>query len=115
MNYLTIGSVVELRHEDVQVMIIGRGIVYSQHGNKDLYDYRGCIYPYGFTQKSDILFNSNDITKILFMGYQSPLEDDVQDKLLAARKKFLADRNKKGVATKSKDPMQRLLAEKGMD
>lgn len=113
MNYLAIGSVVELQHEDVQVMIIGRGIVYSQHGNKDLYDYRGCIYPYGFTQKSDILFNSNDITRILFMGYQSPLEDDAQDKLLAARKKFLAD--KKAVTTKNKDPMQRLLAEKGMD
>ncbi len=81
--YLPIGSIVLLEGQKKRVMIDGRRVICGTEGKE--YDYRGCFYPEGVREQSDvILFNNDDVSMIYFIGFQ-----DIEE--LAFRKIVLKD------------------------
>lgn len=79
-NYLPIGSVVILKDGTKEIMIYGRRQTHAQTGK--IYDYVACLYPEGnISPEYTFLFNHNQIGKILFLGYQSPQENEFIKKL----------------------------------
>lgn len=66
--YLPIGTVVLLKDATRKVVIIGYAI--SENGSNEVWDYLGCAYPVGvISSDSNLLFNKEQIGKIVFMGY----------------------------------------------
>ena len=83
-KYLPIGSIVKLKNNDNEIMIIG---YYSVEYNDmvEIYDYLGCLYPEGLLLKNDFIsFNHEDIVNCLFKGFEN-------EKFVAMKKKFLND------------------------
>ena len=65
-RFYPIGTIVNLKDFDLEVMIIGYSMINSK-GVK--YDYCGCIYPLGISSKKDYLFfDKRNITKIIKVG-----------------------------------------------
>lgn len=70
---LPIGSVVLLKGAKKRVMVCGRfqRAVESQKR----YDYAGCLYPEGVIDaKNMLLFNTEDIDRLFFIGFQDEEE-----------------------------------------
>lgn len=68
-SLLPIGSVVQLKGLEHRVMIYGRIQRDNQTGK--VFDYAGCFYPEGIqTTEKIMLFNSDDIQMIFFIGFQ---------------------------------------------
>lgn len=70
-RYLPIGSVVTIEKYDKQVMIIGY-IAYSKDNPNKIIsgDYVGIPLEEGYEEDNKILFNKENITNIIFMGYK---------------------------------------------
>lgn len=84
-TYLPLGSVVLLEGQKKRVMINGRRMIDRTDGVE--YDYQGCPYPEGVLDNGDvILFNSEDIKMIYFIGFQ-----DIEE--LAFRQMVLKDKD----------------------
>ena len=67
-EYLPVGTVVLLKEASRPVVIIGYSVV--EEGSQDVWDYLGCAYPVGvLSSDKNLLFQSNQIEKILFRGY----------------------------------------------
>ena len=67
-EYLPVGSVVLLKGATRGIVIIGYSII--EEGSKEVWDYLGCAYPIGVvTPDKNLLFNRNQIEKVLFEGY----------------------------------------------
>ncbi len=66
---LPIGSVVVIGNSTKKVMIVG---VCQKGGQEEkLWDYTGVVYPEGFLDPQKMfLFNNNQITQIVALGYQ---------------------------------------------
>ncbi|GAE05003.1 DUF4176 domain-containing protein [Paenibacillus sp. JCM 10914] len=65
---LPIGSVVKFKDWDQTLMIYGR--MQNDSNTRKRWDYVACFYPHGnLTKDSNIFFNHNDISDIVFMGY----------------------------------------------
>ncbi|WP_411167590.1 DUF4176 domain-containing protein [Clostridium sp. MB05] len=79
---LPIGSVVMIDPEKKEkIMIIGR-LMRKEEGG-EVYDYCGCLAPFGIQSQNQIkLFNHKDLTRLLFIGYQD--EEELQFALAAA-------------------------------
>lgn len=72
-DYLTNGSIVELKKLTDKVMIVG----IHQRIKGEKYDYIGCIHPYGYTNPDDfVVFNKDAIEKVIFEGYRDEETDD---------------------------------------
>lgn len=72
-EYLALGSLVQLKTNKLKVLIIG----VCQKSNNKSYDYAGCAHPFGYTSSENIiLFNKNEIDKVLHEGY---FDDDTKD------------------------------------
>ena len=70
INLLPIGTVCKIKEKDVEAMIIGYFEVNKK--NKTIYDYKAVIYPYGILNlKIHFYFNTNDIEKVLYRGYDN--------------------------------------------
>ena len=83
-KYLPIGSIVKLKNNDNEIMIVG---YYSVEYNDmvEIYDYLGCLYPEGLLLKNDFIsFNHEDIVNCLFKGFEN-------EKFVAMKKKILND------------------------
>ena len=83
-KYLPIGSIVKLKNNDNEIMIVG---YYSVEYNDmvEIYDYLGCLYPEGLLLKNDFIsFNHDDIANCVFKGFEN-------EKFVAMKKKFLND------------------------
>ena len=68
---LPVGSVVLLKNSTKRVVIIGvcQGVA-TEEGQK-VYDYVGCPFPEGFmSADKNFLFNTDQIEKLFFIGYQ---------------------------------------------
>lgn len=85
-NKLPIGSVVILKGSTQEIMITGYKT--KELGSDIVYDYNGCIFPEGFMEEKYLLFNSSQIEKVIFMGYQ------VDESLKYSSKVFSAPSNK---------------------
>ena len=81
MKLLPIGSVVMLQNGKKEVMITGFYIVTEKEPNT-IYDYCGCMYPEGtITSEQNLVFNHNQIVKILHIGYINENEKNFKHKL----------------------------------
>ena len=66
-NLLPLGSIVKINGLDDKIMIIGVNQITK---NKEKYNYRGCVHPYGYINSNNLLlFNNSDIIEIVFKGY----------------------------------------------
>ena len=85
---LPIGSVVMLKNGSKEVMITGFFIV-SEKDPSVIYDYSACLYPEGIINSNEnLLFNHDQIEKILFLGYMSEKEKTFKQKLAEGVKKL---------------------------
>lgn len=78
---LPIGSVVKFKEWDQTLMIYGR----MQNDSKTLkrWDYVACFYPHGnLTKDSNIFFNHQDISEVVFTGYINDDEIAFRDALI---------------------------------
>ena len=78
-NLLPIGTVVLLHNGTIDVMIIGRFPLYNQEGTIGYFDYVACLYPTGAANEELLYFNQENIEKVIFEGYHSEKEDDLQE------------------------------------
>ncbi|MBR5543242.1 MAG: DUF4176 domain-containing protein [Oscillospiraceae bacterium] len=78
MNFLPIGSVVILNDGSQPVMIYGRKQINTNDGKA--WDYVGCLYPEGnLGDEYNVFFNNEDIGEILFVGFQTKIELQLQE------------------------------------
>ena len=78
---LPIGSVVMLQNGTKEIMITGFYAV-SQESPNTIYDYNGCLYPEGvISSDKNLLFNHNQIAKLIFTGYRSDNDIEFKKKL----------------------------------
>ena len=81
-SLVAIGTVVLLKGTDKRVMIIGYYPVTVQQNMEITYEYCGCLFPEGvFDAKQSILFNNNDIEKIVYNGLVDQEQKDFIAKL----------------------------------
>lgn len=66
---LPIGSVVTLKGNPTRLMIVGY-IAQSKDDGK-IYHYCACYYPQGLDEEQQVLFNTDDIDVVFFVGYQN--------------------------------------------
>ena len=86
MKYLPLGSVVMTCRSTHPYMIIARR--FKKPGKQEFFDYRGVPYPEGNTIPENIhCFDREDITEVLFTGYECEIEEAFQQ--------FLASRSDK--------------------
>jgi hypothetical protein len=70
-----IGSVVVLEGWEQKIMIYGR--IQRQVGSDKLFDYVGCLYPFGnLSSKFNVFFDHNQIVELVFKGYEN--EDEIK-------------------------------------
>ena len=77
LKLLPLGSVVKLKESDKKVMVIGRALMIKKDGSDKptLYEYMGCIDPYGLiNEKLNLYFYDDDIVEIFDFGYCQDLE-----------------------------------------
>lgn len=69
-EYLPIGSVVLLNNTKKKIVIMG--IMQIPDNDKEhVYDYIGVPYPEGYFGKGNIVFNNEDISDVIFRGYEN--------------------------------------------
>lgn len=80
MNLLPIGSVVIINNGIRTLMITGRKQIDKTNG--EIYDYLACLYPEGIVgEEYNFLFNKEDIKEVIFKGYESDEDIELQKKL----------------------------------
>ena len=80
-RYLPIGSVVNLKDKNKNLMITGYYSVEYENG-LEIYDYSGCAYPEGIMIKSCYCsFNHKDIDNVLFEGFKTAEYTKLTDSL----------------------------------
>lgn len=88
-EYLPIGSVVLLKNAMKKTMVIGiMPIVTKDDGKQKSYDYTGVLYPEGLLSiKASFVFNQEQITDVVFRGYENPEREDFIRRLEANMEK----------------------------
>lgn len=89
-RFLPIGSIVLLKGGTKELMITGYCIVSedalnnkaANPSNVRIYDYSACTYPEGFVRTDiNILFDHENIEKVLFEGYRTPSQEQLSKDL----------------------------------
>lgn len=83
MEILPIGSVVILNKGEQELMITSRFPLYPLDGEMGYFEYAGCIYPHGYVKQENYFFNSEDIEKVQFIGYESEEEEELREKIIS--------------------------------
>lgn len=92
---LPLGSVVYLRNSKDKVLVICRGAIYGDEGEKEEYfDYLGCQYPSGLDKDQTIFFNEESIDEVLFEGYVDDNEKRLASLYLKWRKETTIPKGK---------------------
>lgn len=79
-EFLPIGTVVLLKEATRKVVIIGFAVVES--GSSNVWDYLACAYPIGvISSESNLLFNREQIDKVVSLGYSDEEEKSFRSKL----------------------------------
>ena len=94
-KYLPLGSVVMLKGGKKEIMITGYLTIPKD--NRDImYDYSACLYPEGELDSDQVLaFNTADIDKVIFRGYETDAQKDFVSKLDELKEKYFQEKNKK--------------------
>ena len=83
---LAIGSVVSLHNSSQKIMVMG--YLQKSKNEEKVWDYAGILYPNGFISTSKILlFDSEQIDTIYWMGCQDQEQMSFQNRLLENLKK----------------------------
>ncbi|MCS5464791.1 DUF4176 domain-containing protein [Enterococcus lactis] len=74
---LPLGSIVLLEEGLQKLVVVGRGVVYTdQVTGKDTFaDYMAALYPTGLNPETTIFFNHENIDKVIFKGYSDEEEE----------------------------------------
>lgn len=75
---LPIGSIVYLKDGTSKLMILNRGPILEINGEKQLFDYSGCLYPQGIVPDNVLYFNKENIDEVVFKGFQDEEEERFQ-------------------------------------
>ena len=79
-EFLPVGSVVLLKNATRPVAIIGYTVV--EEKEDEIWDYLGCVYPFGVMgQDKNLLFQREQIEKIIFKGYSDKEGNNFREKL----------------------------------
>lgn len=90
---LPVGSVVLLKNATKEVMVTGFYTVSEKDPSK-IYDYSACLYPEGIVNSNEnLLFNHDQIDKILYVGYVSDKDRNFKLKLAGGIKKLESMQN----------------------
>ena len=85
---LPIGTVVELKHSSIPVMIAGYLSVAKKTGDR-IWDYSGFIFPTGYMSNEDILsFDHNQIDVVIAYGYRDIQEERFVKQVTEARREM---------------------------
>lgn len=71
---LPIGSIVYLSEGNQKIMILNKGPLVEQQGEKVFFDYTGALYPQGLDPEQVYYFNDEDIDEIVFEGFKDEEE-----------------------------------------
>ena len=89
---LPIGTVVLLQNAEKRLMIVGYQRKKAQDDGK-VYDYCGCLYPEGFmTPAESAVFDHSQIDRIIYMGFQNPIQAQFAERLRAVLRNHESDR-----------------------
>lgn len=69
IDFLPIGSIVNLKGGVKKLMVIARGVVSNIGGEKKYFDYGGCLYPEGLTGDRILYFNHSEIIRSVYTGF----------------------------------------------
>ncbi len=86
-DLLPIGSIVLLKNGEKRLMV--NGIMQSEaDGNGQEYDYLGVLYPEGHIgDQFQYLFNHEDVSEIIFRGFEDEERNEFMEKLAALYEK----------------------------
>ena len=90
-KYLPIGSVVRLKGQNRQIVIVGYTIYNNKESktNTTIYDYCGFPYPEGYIgEDKNIAFNHELIEEIKYIGYMSENFKDLNTEIKKALENF---------------------------
>lgn len=90
IKYLPIGSIVKIKAANKPLMIYGRLQIRKKLDSEEMYDYIACTYPEGsLSPEKAVLFNHDQIIKLIFLGYQDDKEFTFKELLEKEKKKYL--------------------------
>ena len=93
-KYLPIGTILELKDLEFKVIIAGFLAVDTSDDLKKIDDYIGFPYPEGYNgANSMLLFNNNDIEKVIYNGCILADEDERQETLNKIRSDIEGGKN----------------------
>lgn len=79
-KFYPIGTVVSLKEGTKKLMITG--YLPMMEGDHKIYEYCGCLYPEGYLSSDTmLLFNNENIEKVICMGYEDNELSDFMEKL----------------------------------
>lgn len=81
VEYLSLGSIVNINEMVKKIMITSRGVVSEVDGQRYFFDYAGCLYPEGLQGENLLFFNHEDIDRVIFNGWDNEMGLDIPDKL----------------------------------
>ncbi len=91
IDFLPIGSIILLKGGTKKIMITGFCSI-AQNNKHKLYDYIGCYYPEGVINSDEVcMFNNDQISNILFKGFDNQEEVMLKDKLKDKLKNITLD------------------------
>ena len=78
-NILPIGTIVKIRTSLRPMMIM----VYFYLNETEVYDYIGCLYPFGvFNIRHSYLFDTDDIKEVIAKGYSKEFDEKYKKNLI---------------------------------
>jgi len=81
MEFLPLGSIVQLKGVVKKIMIIARGAFAVVKGEKRYFDYGACTYPEGVIGDALLYFQHKDIQKVVYRGYEDEDEKLMQENI----------------------------------
>lgn len=69
INYVPLGSVVLLKDASQKLLVVSRGINVKNGKDTFFFEYGGVLYPDGLISDRMAYFNHENISKVLFEGY----------------------------------------------
>ena len=81
MEFLPLGSIVQLKGGVKKIMIIARGAFAVVKGEKRYFDYGACTYPEGVIGDPLLYFQHKDIQKVVYCGYEDEDEKLMQENI----------------------------------
>lgn len=90
LNWLPIGSVVQLREQNREILIISRGFVVPNKEEFTYFDYCGIDANDVIQNSLTYLFNTDNVDHVVFHGWESPKQKQLE-------KRFFVNVVSKGV------------------